>query len=674
MVSKFINLTIKSKIIFAFLMINIAVAGIISVAAVLQVYSQSNFVLLVATIFVLALTTIIVIHIVSRVLAPLQKIVIDAQRASEAKSDFLTTMSHEIRTPMNAIMGIAQIQLQKTDLPTDEAAAFQKIYASGSTLLGLINDILDMSKIETGKLELAPVQYDTPSLINDTVQLNIVRIGTKPIRFILEVDENLPSLLYGDDLRIKQILSNLLSNAIKYTMRGHVKLSVSFCDCDDGDFVNLVFYVEDTGQGMKPEDITVLFDAYARFNMDTNRTIEGAGIGLTITDSLVEMMSGRIIVCSEYGKGSTFSVTIRQQIVDSTPIGKTLAKQLCDFSFTNNQVKVEVNYEHMPYGRVLIVDDVETNLNVAEGLLVPYKVSVETAISGFEALDKISSGKTYDIVFMDHMMPKMDGIETTRKLREMGYTGIIVALTANALVGNDEMFMSKGFDWFVSKPIDIRQLHTVMTRFVRDAHLGKAAEYKENVGSDLAASKVGIHPKIRKAFLRDAENAIIKIREALNSNDKKMLITNFHGMKSASANIHELEISRMAQWLENAAHVDDSLFIEANIERFFRNLVELMSCLRRQESAAEDNTRDIKDDRRFLAEQMVVIKNACENYDDDTAYAAIANLKQQVWTSQTHAAIEEIDDTLRLRSDFEKAAELAGSLRLSLDGLSLFKV
>ena len=668
MVSKFYNLTIKSKIILAFLIINIAVVSTISVAAMCQVRYQSNLALLVLKASIITLVTIIFVLIVSRALVPLHRIVMEAQRASEAKTDFLTTMSHEIRTPMNAIMGIAQMQLQKTDLPSDEAVAFQKIYASGSTLLGLINDILDMSKIETGKLELIPVQYDTPSLINDTVQLNIVRIGNKPIEFILEVDENLPSLLYGDDLRIKQILNNLLSNAIKYTKEGYVKLSVSFRDA--GDFVDLIFSVEDTGQGMKPEDIKVLFDAYARFNMDTNRTIEGAGIGLTITDSLVEMMSGRIIVCSEFRKGSTFNVTIRQRIVDSTPIGKTLAKQLCDFSFTDDKAKVQVNYEPMPYGRVLIVDDVETNLYVAEGLLAPYKVSVETVISGFETLDKIGSGEIYDIVFMDHMMPKMDGIETTRKLREMGYEGVIVALTANALVGNDEMFKSKGFDWFISKPIDIRQLHAVMTHFVRDAHPEKAAEYKDIAIAAAAANTAEIHPKIRKAFLRDAKSAIIKIREALHNNDRKTLITNFHGMKSASANIHELEISRMAQGLENAVHVDDTLFIEANAERFIQNLNELITRLRVQESAADENTRDIKEDRVLLTEQMLIIKKACENYDDDTAYAAITNLKEKTWTQQTLAAIEEIDNILRLHSDFEKAAELAEALRVSLDGLS----
>jgi len=231
-----------------------------------------------------------------------------AEAATRSKSEFLAAMSHEIRTPMNAIIGIAQIQMQKEDLPDEYASALEKIYTSGSNLLSIINDILDMSKIETGKMELNPAEYDMPSLINDAVQINIVRVGSKLIEFKLDVNENLPSRLYGDELRLKQILNNLLSNAIKYTENGSVKLSVNHCA--DGEDVILRFVVEDTGQGMKSEDRQRLFSEYLRFNTDANRATEGTGLGLNITRKLVEMMSGTIGVESEYGKGSVFTVTV----------------------------------------------------------------------------------------------------------------------------------------------------------------------------------------------------------------------------------------------------------------------------------------------------------------------------------------------------------------------------
>ncbi|MDR1059758.1 MAG: response regulator [Clostridiales bacterium] len=507
----------------------------------------------------------------------------EAENANRAKSRFLATMSHEIRTPMNAIIGVAEIQLQRGDMPEDLAKAMNTIRSSANGLLGIINDILDLSKIETGQFEIRPAEYDAPSMINDAVQLNIFRIGSKPIEVVLDVDENLPARLRGDELRIKQILTNVLSNAFKYTESGSVTLSVKLGEAGaggggsggngsgsgagagggsgggdgsvdgggggssgagsvssgsvggsgrdggsggsgrdggggagsassgsvggsgrdggggsgrdggggagsassggvnwnenggDGD-VLLVFRVADTGQGMKQEDLERLFSEYARFNGEANRSTEGTGLGMSITRSLVQMMGGRIDVKSEYGKGSVFTVTLPQKRVGAAVIGAELAESLREFRFMRERqsANAQVVREQMPYGRVLIVDDVDVNIYVAHALMAVYDLEIDTAPSGFAALDKVKGGATYDVIFMDHMMPEMDGVETTRRLRELGYGAPIVALTANAITGSDAMFMANGFDGFISKPIDIRQLNAILNKFVRDRHKGGA--------------------------------------------------------------------------------------------------------------------------------------------------------------------------------------------------------
>jgi len=395
-----------------------------------------------------------------------------SDEASKSKSNFLATMSHEIRTPLNAVIGIAQIELEKDKTPDEHTEAFEKIFNSGNGLLGIINDILDMSKIETGKMEIHPELYEVPSLINDSVMLNIGRIGTKPIEFILDINENLPLKLIGDELRIKQILSNLLSNAFKYTDKGRVKLTIYHSI--EVDNFSLHFIVEDTGQGMKPEDRDRIFSEYSRFNAMANRTTEGTGIGMSITKRLVEMMDGMILVESEYGKGSMFTVMVKQETVDCEIIGADLAGKLKNFTFHGEGFASTTTHDQMTYGNVLVVDDVDINLYVAEGMMSQYGLNIDKALSGFEALELVNSGKDYDVIFMDHMMPGMDGIETTQKLRESGYKGCIVALTANALVGNSDMFLENGFDGFISKPIDIVQLDVILNEFVRDKHLKKS--------------------------------------------------------------------------------------------------------------------------------------------------------------------------------------------------------
>jgi len=399
----------------------------------------------------------------------------EAQDANTAKSKFLATMSHEIRTPMNVILGVSESYLQNEALSQEERDGYNKIYNAGEMLLHIINDILDFSKIEAGKLELIPVKYDIMSLINDTAQMNVIRYQQKPIKFSLNIQDNMPVSFTGDELRIKQILNNILSNAFKYTDSGEINLAFSVEYSDKENEVTLIFSVKDTGQGMTPEQVNKLFDEYARFNLEANRTTVGIGLGMTITKNLITIMNGKLIVNSQYGKGTEMTVHIPQKLAGKETIGKKhienfegLLLEQKDYSNTKKIVR-----ELMPYGKVLVVDDMKSNLDVAVLLLKPYQLNIVTVESGLEAINLIKSGNIYDIVFMDHMMPVMDGMETAKELRSMGYNSPIIALTANAVVGQQDIFIASGFDGYISKPIDIRQLNDMLNKFIRDKNKKK---------------------------------------------------------------------------------------------------------------------------------------------------------------------------------------------------------
>ena len=310
----------------------------------------------------------------------------------------------------------------------------------------------------------------------------------------------------------------------------------------------------------------------------------------------------------------------------------------------------------------MVVDDVESNLYVAEGLLSPYKLKVETAVSGFATIEKILSGKTYDIIFMDHMMPKMDGIETTEKLRDLGYKGVIVALTANALIGNDEMFSQHGFDGFISKPIDIRYFDNVLKKFIRDRHPGEAKQYKSQETEQNAAPETDeTRAQLLRVFRRDAEKAIVTLRETAPDSDGAngdimLFTTTAHAMKSALANVGGNEDSReAAAALEKAGLKRDWNYIAANNESFVQTLEALIRELSPAPAVA-DNT-DVTEDTAYLNEQMQIIKTACENYDDTAAYAALDRLKEKLWKPQTTAVLEGIREALFLHSDFDGAVK-----------------
>jgi len=410
-----------------------------------------------------------------------------ADIANCAKSDFLAKMSHEIRTPLNAVLGISEANLQSENLEQGIRDDFSKIFTSGKLLLGIINELLDFSKIEAGKMNIMPVQYELASLINDSIQLNLVRIGDKPIKFDLQIEDNLPTCLIGDDIRIAQIINNLLSNAFKYTDEGIVILSFDVKPEPNEKDITLVIRVRDTGNGMSKEQLSALFDEYSRFNEKNNRAIEGTGLGLAITRRLITLMNGEIIAESEPGAGSLFVVKLPQVKASNDVMGRELADNLRKFHMNFDSYKKHQKIVHnpMPYGSVLIVDDMEPNLYVAIRLMKLYKLRIDTATSGRDAIGKIKTGKMYDIIFMDHMMPDMGGVETTKHLRDLGYERPIVALTANAIIGQADFFLQNGFNDFISKPINIHQLDDTLNKYICDKKSQKLIFIVDNSDENL---------------------------------------------------------------------------------------------------------------------------------------------------------------------------------------------
>jgi signal transduction histidine kinase/DNA-binding response OmpR family regulator/PAS domain-containing protein len=597
-----------------------------------------------------------------------------AIQANIAKSSFLARVSHEVRTPMNAILGITEIQLQNEKNSPDMQEALGEIYNAGYLLLGIINDILDLSKIEAGKLELVPVNYDVASLINDTVHLNVIRYDSKPIVFNFQVDENIPVTLLGDELRIRQVLNNLLSNAFKYTDSGEVSLSVAVEHTENDAQTTLIFRVSDTGQGMTAEQVDKLFEEYTRFNLEANRTTVGTGLGMAITKYLVQMMNGEISVESTLGKGSVFTVRLPQGIVDGAKVlGRELAENLKQFRFDNMaQLKKASNIvrEYMPYGKILIVDDVNTNLYVTRGLLTPYGLSVETAMSGFETIEKIKSGLVYDIIFMDHFMPKMDGIEATKIIRELGYTKPIVALTANALAGQAEVFLASGFDGFISKPIDIRQLNAVLNKLVRDKYPAEIVEAARRLKEGLnkypadSAPSLSTDPELAENFIRDAEKALAILKTIHKNNyrrtdDVQVFVLNVHAMKSALANVGEQALSDIALNLEQIGRQGDIPAMLAGTPAFLTSLRAVIEKIKPKDKNKEDSDV-VWDDvwKAYLSEKLLAIQAACASYDERAANATLAELRQKTWPPAVKELLAAIAEHL-LHSEFEESSAIA---------------
>ena len=403
----------------------------------------------------------------------------DAANASnKAKSDFLANMSHEIRTPMNAIIGMDEMILRTS--PEDPVRKYAlNIKSAGKTLLSIINGILDFSKIESGKMDLVPVDYSFASVMNDIVNMSLKKAEDKGLEYRMNVSEAIPSVLRGDEIRVRQVMLNLINNAIKYTHEGSVSVDVSFDRLED----TLIFAVKDTGIGIKEEDLSKLFGSFERLEEDKNRNIEGTGLGLNIAMSLVRMMGGNIDVDSTYGEGTEFRATMRQEVVDPTPVGD-LAQNISKLQESKDEYKPALI---APKAKVLIVDDNEMNLEVITALMRDTKIRITTALSGTDCIDILKNDK-FDVILLDQMMPGLSGTKTLEIIREdhLADGTPIIALTADAIVGARESYIKEGFTDYLSKPVMYPELESVLLKYM-DERLLQPDAPKES-GAAIASS------------------------------------------------------------------------------------------------------------------------------------------------------------------------------------------
>ncbi|GBU23491.1 histidine kinase [Fibrobacteria bacterium R8-3-H12] len=536
-----------------------------------------------------------------------EKAQIKADKANETKSKFLANMSHEIRTPMNAIIGMAELALRENK-PNIIREHIITIKQAGANLLSIINDILDFSKIESGRLEIIPTNYMFSSLINDVVNIIKMRLTDSKLRFDINIDSNIPNALYGDEIRIRQVLLNILNNAAKYTKKGYISFSVSGEII--GDTVLLTIEVADSGIGIKKEDLKRLFDDFVRLDFTINKDVEGTGLGLAITKNLVTAMGGDINVYSEYGKGSTFTIKLPQKIRSHEPFG--IVKISEENSSDNTIIKFNA-----PKAKILVVDDIDTNLKVAEGLMRPYKMQVDTCLSGIEAIERIKAD-SYDLVFMDHMMPEMDGIEATRRIRETHANLPIIALTANAVSGTKEMFFSNGFNDFLSKPIDTAKLNSILEKWL--------PEEKQERAMETVHERSNINLEILDVFHKDGLKKIEELKECLETDNCHLYTIYVHALKSASASIGALDLSEMAKSLEMAGKQGDFAYIKQHTPQFLATLKILLNNINATLLANKKNDQE-PIDFETLKIELNKLKEAIGAFDSDAIDEATVSLK-----------------------------------------------
>jgi signal transduction histidine kinase/CheY-like chemotaxis protein/HPt (histidine-containing phosphotransfer) domain-containing protein len=754
-------------------------------------YKSNMTGLFIAMMVVMAITFVIFNIFISGLLKPLHKTMDELKAASKAKSDFLAKMSHEIRTPMNAITGMAELALRQK-IPDAAREHIITIKQAGNNLLSLINDLLDFSKIESGKLEIVPNNYQFSSLIHDVVSIIKMRVVDSNISFVVNIDCNVPNSLFGDETRIRQILLNLLSNAVKYTKKGFVSFSVSGEINEDTAF--LTIDVTDSGNGIKQEDLEKLFSEFVQIDMASHRGVEGTGLGLVITKKLVNAMGGDINVQSEYGKGSTFRITLSQKICSPEPLAaienpekksvlvyeenKIYADSILytvdnlgvvchrvendyelreklqakDYTFlfvsysllvnakamikelkSKTEIVVLVEFGNVPSGinveilampvhsisvanilngvsdrfsygssenisvvqfcapeaRILIVDDISTNLKVAEGLMLPYNMQIDLCISGTEAIESVKKNQ-YDLVFMDHMMPEMDGIEATKIIRGMAnenshYAHLpIIALTANAVSGTKEMFLSNGFNDFLSKPIDTIKLNAILAKWLpkeKQEKLSTDAKITDASDSNSEALEIEIegldvkkgiamtggvfenYARALAAFHKDGFQKIDEIKKCLETNNLSLYTTYVHALKSASASLGAYDLSEQAKALEDAGKQKNSKFIDSNNPQFLMSLEKILNNIGKALNSLKKE--EIHVDFEVLKSRLCKLKEALDALDFGAIDEVSSNLQKFTQAPKIGEPLEIILQNIVV-GKYEEAGEEINSLLMEV--------
>lgn len=591
----------------------------------------------------------------------MKRLVLQTEDANRAKTNFVSNMSHEIRTPMNSIVGITEILLRSRHSPKEQEYLLN-IQSSGRVLLTIINDVLNCSKMEAGKMQLFDEPYDTCSLFHDLRISMENRIGHSGLELIYDIDQDIPCKLKGDMGRIRQVIINLVNNAIKYTEKGSVRFSVHVRQ-KNTDKVMLYYEVADTGIGIRKEDHKILFDAFQRVEMDRNRYVEGTGLGLTISQNLVNMMGGVIEVESEYGKGSRFFFTIEQTIIDPTPVSAVNYNGQKD-----NVTEKEAECLFIaPEAHILLVDDNELNLVVAKELLKPLRMQIDTAENGLQAV-KMVRGSQYDLVLMDHMMPVMDGIEAAKAIRalpEDKYQKLpIIALTANAMVDARKEFLNAGMNGFVAKPIDFARICNQLKLWLpKDLVRDVPKEAKKLLADDLSdreiqpedpqmgfsfeegvnhcGSKAALMKTIR-IFYRTIDSKANKIEQCLKEGLIGDYVIEVHALKSSALLIGAVPLSEAAKELEDYGKQGKTEVLEEKTPDVLTLYRDLKNILRPYAEKEEDAKKEFSDGEWITALQQ--IHQCIEQFDLD----GVDQIMEQLEEYQVPECIRESMDQLRV--------------------------
>ena len=568
-----------------------------------------------------------------------------AENANKAKTYFLSTISHDIRTPMNSILGMNEMVLRECD-NEDIIVYSEHIRASGNTLLGLINDILDFSKIEAGKLDLIPVDYEIASVLNDLVNMVQTRADAKGLTLELNIDTNIPRMLSGDEIRIKQAVTNLLTNAVKYTKQGTVTFSVGYKKADDDpDSIMLDVSVEDTGIGIREEDIGHLFAAFERIDEADNRSIEGTGLGISITQSILGLMGSTLSVKSEYGKGSVFSFSVKQKVIKWEPVGDYEA------AFRRSVAERKIYKEKFtaPDAKVLVVDDTPVNITVFKSLLKRTRIQIDTADSGDECIIRTSLVK-YDLIFLDHMMPVKDGIETLKELKSSrknkNLETPIICLTANAVSGMRESYLAAGFDDYLTKPIDPEGLESTIIAYLPKEMILPAdfsgddekdkdtqiPEYMYKIdGLDISqglrhCGTPDAYMATVQAFYETAASNIGELETYWNNGDLHSATVKVHALKSSAKVIGAGKLGTLAELLEKAGKENDAEVFGSSIAALLDDYRYLAGKLAGPDAAVSDTDKrpDIPEEK--LKEAYAAIIEFSEEFDFDSMNYIIESL------------------------------------------------